>query len=82
MAEATVGPALADTGPITADLGAILARSARRFGPKPALTAGGRTFTYRELDELCDRAAGGLHVLGVRAGDRVSLAFRCWRSGG
>ena len=73
MAEATVDPALADTGPITADLGAILTRSARRFGTKPALIAGGRVFTYGKLDELCDRAAGGLHALGVRAGDRVSL---------
>ena len=59
--------------PGPADLGVILARSARRFGTKPALIAGGRVFTYRELDELCDRAAGGLHALGVRAGDRVSL---------
>ena len=73
MAEATVEPALADTGPVKADLGAILTRSARRFGTKPALITGGRIFTYRELDELCDRAAGGLHALGVRAGDRVSL---------
>jgi len=73
MAEATTNPALAGTGAIRADLGAILTRSARRFGTKPALIAGGRIFTYGELDELCDRAAGGLHTLGVRAGDRVSL---------
>jgi long-chain acyl-CoA synthetase len=73
MTEATIDSVLADTGPIKADLGAILARSARRFGTKPALIAGGRVFTYAELDELCDRAAGGLHALGVRAGDRVSL---------
>jgi long-chain acyl-CoA synthetase len=73
MAEATVDPALAGTGPIRADLGAILRRSAQRFWTKPALIAGGRIFTYGELDELCDRAAGGLYALGVRAGDRVSL---------
>jgi len=73
MAQETIDPALADTGSTRADLGMILARSARRFGSKTALIAGGRAFTYAELDELCDRAAGGLHALGVRPGDRVSL---------
>src|SRR5689334_2166056 len=56
MAEATIDPIEAEIGPIRADLGTILARSARRFGPKPALIAGGRTLTYGELHELCDRA--------------------------
>jgi long-chain acyl-CoA synthetase len=73
VAEATIDPALAGIGPIQADLGMILARSAERFGSKPALLAGGRTFTYQDLHELCDRVAGGLHTLGVRPGDRVSL---------
>jgi long-chain acyl-CoA synthetase len=73
MAEATIGRALADTGPVRADLGMILGRSARRFGSRPALITDTRTFTYAELDELCDRAAGGMHALGVRPGDRVSL---------
>ena len=73
MAQETIDPALTGTGPARADLGMILARSARRFGSKTALIAGGRAFTYAELDELCDRAAGGLHALGVRPGDRVSL---------
>jgi long-chain acyl-CoA synthetase len=73
MAEATIDPVLGDTGPIRADLGQILARSAARFGAKPALVAAGRTFTYRQLHDLCDRAAGGLRELGVRPGDRVSL---------
>lgn len=73
MAEATIGRAPADTGPVRADLGMILGRSARRFGSRPALITGTRTFTYAELDELCDRAAGGMHALGVRPGDRVSL---------
>ena len=59
--------------PITADLGAILRRAAGRFGPKPALVTDDRTLTYEELDQLCDRVAGGLHQLGVRPGDRVSL---------
>ena len=73
MAEATIDPALAGVSSIRADLGLILARSARRFGSRPALIAGGRTLTYQELDERCDRVAGGLHTLGVRPGDRVSL---------
>jgi long-chain acyl-CoA synthetase len=73
MAEATIDSVLAEGGPIRADLGQILARSAARFGSKPALVAAGRTFTYRQLHELCDRAAGGLRALGVRPGDRVSL---------
>ena len=73
MAEATIDHALADTGPIRADLGQILVRSAARFEAKPALVAAGRTFTYRQLHDLCDRVAGGLRELGVRPGDRVSL---------
>jgi long-chain acyl-CoA synthetase len=63
----------APVDPITADLGSIVRRAARRFGSKPALIAGERTVTYEELDELCDRVAGGLQELGVRPGDRVSL---------
>jgi long-chain acyl-CoA synthetase len=82
MAETTIDPAQADAaqsraptepGPITADLGTILTRAARRFGAKTALVAPGGTLTYAELDELCDRVAGGLHDIGVRPGDRVSL---------
>jgi len=73
MAEAVVEPALAEMSPVRADLGTILARSARRFGPKPALIAGERTLSYQALDDLCGRVAGGLHALGVRPGDRISL---------
>jgi long-chain acyl-CoA synthetase len=70
MAEATIA---AEVSPIRADLGLIVAHAARRFGSKTALVAQDRTFTYQELDELCDRVAGGLHQIGVRPGDRVSL---------
>lgn len=59
--------------PITADLGAIVRRAARRFGPKPAVVTSERTITYEELDGLCDRVAAGLRSLGVRPGDRVSV---------
>src|ERR1700694_2109400 len=65
--------AIAAVDPITADLGSIVRRAARRFGSKPALIAGERTVTYDELDDLCDRVAGGLQGLGGRPGGRVSL---------
>jgi long-chain acyl-CoA synthetase len=69
MAEAM----LAGVSQVQADLGMIVALSARRYGPKPALVADGRTLTYQVLHDLCDRVAGGLRVRGVRPGDRVSL---------
>ena len=64
---------LAEMSPVRADLGMIVARSAQRYGSKPALVAGGRTLTYQALHELCDQVAGSLRGLGVRPGDRVSL---------
>ena len=77
MAEATIDPVQVRTepriSPITADMGTIVSRAARRFGSKTALIAGDRTLTYQALDDLCDRVAGGLHEIGVRPGDRVSL---------
>ena len=77
MAEATIdhGQAQikAELGPIRADLGTILTRSARRFGAKTALITGGRSLTYQALDDMCQRVACGLHEIGVRPGDRVSL---------
>ena len=73
MAGATLDPIAGEISPVRADLGMILARAAERFGSKAALIAGGRTMTYQELDDMCRRVAGGLHELGVRPGDRVSL---------
>jgi long-chain acyl-CoA synthetase len=70
MTEATIE---AEISPTRADLGTILARAAQRFGSKPALVTDDRTVTYSELSELCDRVAGGLHEIGVRPGDRISL---------
>jgi non-ribosomal peptide synthetase component E (peptide arylation enzyme) len=57
MAEAAISPMLADTSSIQADLGMIVPRAAQRFGPKPALVTAGRTLTYLELHDLCDRVA-------------------------
>ena len=77
MAEIIIAPVrdeiAAELGPITADMGMIVTRAARRFGSKTALIAVGRTLTYQALDDLCDRVAGGLYDIGVRPGDRVSL---------
>ena len=73
MADATLDPVAVEASPSRADLGMIVAHAAERFGSKPALIAGGRTLAYQELDDMCDRVAGGLHELGVRPGDRVSL---------
>src|SRR6202023_1061799 len=74
MAEATIDHGQApEIGPIRADLGMILKRSAQRFGAKTALIAGGRSLTYQALDDMCERVACGLHDIGVRPGDRVSL---------
>ena len=77
MAETTIDPVQvrmeARSSPVTADLGMIVTRAARRFGSKTALIAAGRTLTYQALDDLCDRVAGGLHDIGVRPGDRVPL---------
>ncbi len=77
MAETIIAPVrenrATEAGPITADVGMIVTRAARRFGSKTALVAAGRTLTYQALDDLCDRVAGGLHDIGVRPGDRVSL---------
>ena len=77
MAETIIAPVrdqmAAGLGPITADMGMIVTRAAQRFGPRTALVTEARTLTYQALDELCDRVAGGLHDIGVRPGNRVSL---------
>ena len=54
-------------------LGEVLPASARRFGDKTALVAGGRQLTFNELNELSNRLANGLRGIGVEAGDRVTL---------
>lgn len=81
MAEATIDPLLAEISLIRADLGMILARSAQRFGSKPALIAGGRTLTYGELHELCGQAAGGLHALRWANADPLKTATITYADG-
>ena len=54
-------------------LGEVLPHAARRFGDKIALVIEGRSFSFRELDDLSSALAGSLVELGVKPGDRVTL---------
>ena len=49
----------------------FLKDSARRFGDKVALVAGGARMTYRDLDRASDRLAAALAEHGLARGDRV-----------
>lgn len=51
----------------------MLERSVSEAGKLPALEFFGRRTSYAELGDLVDRAAEGLRLLGVTAGDRVAL---------
>ncbi len=51
----------------------VLAESARRFGPLPALQFMDKRIAYSELEALSDRAAAGFQKLGVGPGVRVGL---------
>jgi long-chain acyl-CoA synthetase len=58
-----------------------LSSSARRFGDKVALVAGGRRLTFAELDQLSDRLAVALAKGGVGRGDRVIVFMdNCWEA--
>ncbi|WP_448060903.1 long-chain-fatty-acid--CoA ligase [Cellulomonas hominis] len=57
----------------TTSLVEMLERSVAEAGDHPALEFFGRRTTYTELGDQVDRAAEGLRLLGVRAGDRVAL---------
>jgi long-chain acyl-CoA synthetase len=51
----------------------FLRGSARRWGDKLALVAGGARVTYRELDYASDHLAGALAAGGIARGDRVVI---------
>jgi fatty-acyl-CoA synthase len=57
-------------------IGDALHRAAARFGERPALAFGGRSWRYRELDAAADRIAHRLHALGLRHGERVAAYGR------
>jgi long-chain acyl-CoA synthetase len=54
-------------------LGQVLPAASARHGDKTALIVQGRTFSFRELDELSSSLAASLVKLGVAPGDRVTL---------
>jgi long-chain acyl-CoA synthetase len=54
-------------------LGQVLPNAARRFGDKTALVIEGRSFSFRELNDLSSALAANLVDLGVKPGDRVTL---------
>jgi long-chain acyl-CoA synthetase len=57
----------------------ILRGAAVKHGDKVALIAGGRSFTYRQLDDLSDAFAGALTSRSISCGERVSIyAQNCW----
>ena len=53
----------------------MFARSAQRFGRRPALYFFGKTLSYRDCLSLIERFASGLAALGIRKGDRVALCL-------
>ena len=54
-------------------LGPLLRERARVRGGRIFLRFRDGDLTYREVDEAVDRLAAGLHQLGIRPGDKVSL---------
>jgi long-chain acyl-CoA synthetase len=54
-------------------LGEVLPRAALRFGDGAALVIEGRSFSFRELDDMSSALAASLVRLGVKPGDRVTL---------
>jgi len=54
-------------------LGQVLPQATRQFGDKTALVFEGRSFSFRELDDLSDALAASLAEMDVRPGDRVTL---------
>ena len=60
-------------------IGEVVAAAAEAFGDKEALVFEGRSFTFAELNDLVERAAGGLAGQGVAPGDTVTLyAANSW----
>lgn len=60
-------------------IGQIPTAAAERFADKEALVFEGRSFTFTELNDLIEYAAGGLSGLGVAPGDTVTLyAANSW----
>lgn len=65
----------AEIADVTETLVDMLDASVGRYGAQTALEFFGARTSYAELGEQVQRVAGGLHKLGVRAGDRVALVM-------
>jgi long-chain acyl-CoA synthetase len=62
-----------------ASVGQVLPSAASQFGERTAVVFDGRSFSFRELNDLSARFAAQLRGLGVQPGDRISLyAENCW----
>lgn len=56
-----------------ANVGALVARSARAFAGRIAVKSPARTLTYAELEQRSNRLANALAGLGLQRGDRVGI---------
>lgn len=64
----------------THTLGDIPRRAATRFPRKIAIVHGDVRLTFAELEEMIERVAAGMHLAGLRKGDRLALLSRnCWQ---
>jgi fatty-acyl-CoA synthase len=62
-------------------IGELVARTATRCPLKTALVFGRRRYSYRELDQIIERAANALAAQGIAPGQRVALLSHnndCW----
>jgi fatty-acyl-CoA synthase len=57
-------------------IGDLLRRSARRNPNKTALICGAVTWTFAEMDAICNRLARGLLGIAIKKGDRVAVLSR------
>ena len=63
------------TAPDSQTLHGLFVPALDRFGPRPAVVAGGVTWTYREIIDHANRLARVLGDAGVAAGEPVALAI-------
>ena len=60
-------------------IGQLPAHAAQMFQDKEALVFEGRSFTFNQLNEFIEKFAGGLHGLGIRQGQVITLyASNSW----
>jgi len=54
-------------------IGDLIRRAGRQYGPAPALVDGARVVSFAEFDELTDRLGHALLARGLEPGDRVAV---------